>query len=113
MTNVTTTRMRVRVRPLGQVPVEQRRATAKQHCLSVPHMGEAVAGAADAYRLLEAARGEAWHRELHYGHQLGSGCHTAPDELGGRCLYIDYVEESAEKDQDELDVAGLVAKAKL
>lgn len=92
--------MRLRVRPLMQVPAEDRQPVTKQRCLSTPHMGEAIDAASDMYRMRSD-----WARELHYLHPLGEICSE-------RCLYLDYVPFDQDKDQDELDVAGLVAKAK-
>ncbi len=107
-----TPRKRLRVRPLAKVSLAENRAVTSQLCLSTPHVGEAIDLASDSYRLREAQQGRGWERELHFGHLLGRKCEDAPAELAGRCLYLDYVDAETEKDQDELDVAGLVAKAR-
>lgn len=104
--NVIETRMRVRVRPIEKVHKADRKAVAKLNCLSAPHVGEAIDRAADSYRLREASQGRAWERELHFQHAPGL------PECGERCLYLDYVPETQPKDDDEIEVAGLVAKSK-
>lgn len=99
--------MRLRVRPIRAASdLERERVWSSRLCLSVPHIGEAIDYASGYSKLRGAEEGTERPRILHYGHELGSACG------GERCLFLDYVPADQAKDQDELDVASLVAKAR-